>query len=227
VNGLYHPDKRLFASVVAALLLAVFLAVDHYTRVPGGLNFLAPTRAALWLSVGLGASLGLVGLLWERHMLRHRRAFLLEFYRAPLLERAKWKYQRGNLIYTGWLLLLLWALIAWCVYAKVFLLPGAFAVVAVQFAGNRRLAGDFYAALQRMRERPELDPDLEALIRARLRPGELVRSWAQRRPGEITVDLVEKDVQQTCDRARTLQFRRRGVRWASAGGEGAADGEAE
>ncbi len=114
----------------------------------GGQASLAPSAAALGLSVGLGAALGAAAALWERYLLRSWRGFLLAFHRAPLGERLRWRYQKTNLLLSGWLLLAVLALVGWCVLSRTNVLPALFALNAVQFAANRRRAGRFNEELQ-------------------------------------------------------------------------------
>jgi hypothetical protein len=109
---------------------------------------MAPTPVALYQSIGLGAVLGLAGLLWERYMFGRQREFLLAFNRDSLRERLRWKYQRKNLLLSGWVLLALFGLLGWCLYQWVFVLPAVFSADAVLFAGNSRVAGEFQMELR-------------------------------------------------------------------------------
>jgi hypothetical protein len=143
----FNPRWRLAWAAASALVVGLSVGLDGLVRSWGGRGLLAPTAASLWLSVALGAAVGLAGLLWERHLLRHRRAFLLAFHRMPLSGRLEWKHQRTNLQLNGWFFLVLFALIGWCAAAGVFVLPALFAANAAQFAGNRRLAAEFHAEL--------------------------------------------------------------------------------
>jgi len=145
---LYNPRWRLAWSAGTAAAAAALVGIDWLLR-RGGHDGLAPSAAMLWLSLSLGAVLGAAAALWERHQLRNRRDFLLAFHRAPLRERLSWRYQKTNLIAGGWLLLAVLALLGWCAFCRVFVLPALFAMNAVQFAANRRLAGRFDEDLRR------------------------------------------------------------------------------
>lgn len=140
---LYNPRWRLAWCAGSVLAFTAIVGIDWLLRSAGGKTFMAPTTAALWLSVALGAILGALAALWERHLLHARRSHLLAFHRAPLGERLSWRLQKVNLLLSGWLVLALLILIGWCVFAGVFVLPALFAANAVQFAFNRRLAAEF------------------------------------------------------------------------------------
>ena len=91
-------------------------------------------------------ALGLVAMLWDWYKLRTRREFLLAFHHASLRERLRWKYQRPNLLLNGWLVLAILALIAWCYFNQIFVLPALCALNAGQyFMGNRRAIQEFNA----------------------------------------------------------------------------------
>jgi hypothetical protein len=148
MSVLYNPRWRLAWSAGTALAAAALLGADWLLR-RGGHAALAPSAAALWISVSLGAALGAAAALWERYLFGNRRGFLLAFHRAPLSERLRWRYQKTNLLVSGWLLLAVLALIGWCVHSGAFVLPALFALNAVQFAANSRSAGRFNEELQR------------------------------------------------------------------------------
>jgi hypothetical protein len=146
-RALFSPNLRLAWAVGSAALLAAFLIGDWTARGQGWESFLAPTSGDLWLAVGLGALVGVTGCVWERYLLIHRRADQLAFHRAPLAERLGWRHQWPNLQQNGWFLLLMFALIGWCAWSWVFVLPPLLATNAVMFACNRRLVAGFRAEL--------------------------------------------------------------------------------
>jgi hypothetical protein len=131
-----------------AVAAALFVGLDWLLGDRTGRSLLAPRAADLWLSVALGMALGAVSMLWERYQLRSQRGRLLAFHQAPLRDRLGWRFQRTNLLQGGWIVLALIALIGWCFFSGVFVLPALFAMNAVQFAGNRRLAGEFYEGVR-------------------------------------------------------------------------------
>jgi hypothetical protein len=146
MNKCWNPTWRLAWFVASAAGTALFLGIDWVLRAWSGHSALAPTAADLWLSVGWGLALGLVAMIWEWYLLRTRREFLLAFHQAPLRERLQWKYQGPNLLHSGWLVLAILALIAWCYFNKVFVLPALCALNAGQFfMGNRRALQEFNA----------------------------------------------------------------------------------
>jgi hypothetical protein len=131
-----------------AVLTALFLGLDWFLRERLGHGGLAPRASDLWLSVALGTVLGAVALLWDRYQLRNQRGYLLAVHQAPLGERLTWRFQRTNLLPRIGIFLALLALIGWCVHAGVLVLPALFALNAVEFAGNRKLAGQLNEELQ-------------------------------------------------------------------------------
>jgi hypothetical protein len=140
----WNPRWRLTWFVASAVGTVFFVGLDWLLRWSGH-SALAPTVTNLWLSVGWGIALGLASMLWEGYLLRNRAAFLLAFHRAPLTERLKWKYQGPNLLMSGWLVIAIWSLIAWCIYKEVFVGPAICAMNAVLFMGNRRALQEFNA----------------------------------------------------------------------------------
>jgi hypothetical protein len=124
--------QRIWAAVngVATVSLA---GADWLGRAWGGGSFMAPTLGLLWLSIALGGALGAAGLTAAWLMPQAQREFTAEFGRLPLRERLLWRYQRRNLLYHGWFLLLLLGLIGWCWHSAVFVLPAIFAANAVLF----------------------------------------------------------------------------------------------
>lgn len=148
MNVQWNPRWRRAWWVASAVGTALFIGLDWLLRAWTGQSPLAPTATGLWLSVGVGMILGLAGILHERYLLRYKRTFLLAFYRAPLPERLQWKYQGPNLLINGWFTLAILALIAWCYFTHVFVLPALFALNAVFFLGNRHAAQVFNAELE-------------------------------------------------------------------------------
>ena len=147
-RALFSANLRLVLAVGSAALLALFLACDWTPRGQGWGSFLAPTAADLWIAVGLGVLLGVAGGVWERFLLTRRRADQLTFHRAPLAERLRWRHQWPSLQQNGWFLLLMFALIGWCAWSWVFVLPPLLALNAVIFACNRRLVAGFRSELE-------------------------------------------------------------------------------
>jgi hypothetical protein len=148
MSVLYNPRWRLTWSAVMAVATALLVGLDWALRSTAGQNFMAARASDLWLSVALGVVLGAVALLWDRYQLRKRRDHLLAVRQTPLKDRLAWRFQRTNLLYNGWLFLAMVALVVWCYVSGVFVLPAVFAMNAVQFAGNRRLAGEFNEELR-------------------------------------------------------------------------------
>lgn len=142
MSFLYNPRWRLTWSVAMAGATGLLIGIDGFLRYTAGQSFLAARAADLWLSVAVGLALGAVALLWDRYRLRHQRHRLLAIHQTPLNQRLTWRFQRSNLLQNGWLVLALLALVAWCYFSGVFVLPALFAVNAVEFAGNRKLAAE-------------------------------------------------------------------------------------
>ena len=70
------------------------------------------------------------------------------------------------------------------------------------------------------RKARKLSPAIEAQVRDRLQPNECVRSWTELRSGEVTVFLINKDLQRICKKSgrgagmgRLLSFQRRDGEW--------------
>ncbi len=75
----------------------------------------------------------------------------------------------------------------------------------------------------------KMDPTLEALVRERLEPNELVLSYSQMRDGEVSVRLIDKELHRMCasiakkfggkgaGSGRTLQFKRENDSWSFSG----------
>jgi hypothetical protein len=145
-----------------AVATVLFVGLDWLLGDRAGQSFLAPRATDLWLSVALGMALGAATMLWERYQLRSQRGHLLAFHQAPLRDRLSWSFQRTNLLQGGWIVLAQLALLGWCYFSGVFVLPALFAMNAVHFAGNRRLAGEFNEELRRRaryrQSRPEPTP---------------------------------------------------------------------
>src|SRR5688572_11151759 len=104
MTNLYNPRARLMWAVGMAGAVAAFVGLDYFLRAMGWGSQLAPTHAALWLSVAAGAALGLLAMLHERYLMTRRRAALMAFLRAPLRERLTWRMQKTNLWLNGWLI---------------------------------------------------------------------------------------------------------------------------
>jgi len=147
MNLLYNPGWRIAWSVGSAVVLVSFVAADWVWR-SGSQSFLAPSAAALWLSVALGLALGGMTALWERYLFLNQRDYLLAFLRASLWERLSWHHLKSNLLLNGWLILSLLALLGGCFVSGVFVLPPLLAVNAVTYAFNGRLAGQFNEELR-------------------------------------------------------------------------------
>jgi hypothetical protein len=118
VGAMANPRwQRTWAAASGVIALA-FTAADWLARDAGGVSFIAPSHALLWLSLALGGGLGLLGL---------AQAWLIP---RPQRERARWR----NLLYSGWYMLLMYGLFAWCWFSEVLVLPAIFAANAVLFA---------------------------------------------------------------------------------------------
>jgi hypothetical protein len=139
----HTPLTRLRWAAVCAVGAAALVGTDWLLRVAGATTAMAPTPTALGLSLALGAALGAAAAAWDRYALVKHRGHLLAFFRAPLAARLSWRYQKTNLLLYGWQIAALLALIGWCVYSGVFVLPALLAANAVQFAANRKLAAEF------------------------------------------------------------------------------------
>jgi hypothetical protein len=81
------------------------------------------------------------------------------------------------------------------------------------------------------RAKRQLDPAIDALVRERLEPGEVIHGWTETHLGEITVRLISKKLQRVCRPAvkkfgrgagcgRTLSFRFQVGRWEFVGAGG-------
>lgn len=81
------------------------------------------------------------------------------------------------------------------------------------------------------RARRQLDPAIDALIRERLEPGEIVLEWNELRCGEVMVRLIAEELHRMCQPiaqrfgrgagcGRTLSFRLQDGRWEFVGAGG-------
>jgi hypothetical protein len=81
------------------------------------------------------------------------------------------------------------------------------------------------------RAQRQLDPAIDALIRERLEPGEIVQGWTESGSGEIMVRLIDKELHSVCQPiakrfgrgagcGRTLSFRLQNGCWVFAGAGG-------
>jgi hypothetical protein len=117
----------------SGVLAAACVGADAWLRARG-ISVLAPTRGDLLVSVGLGGVVGLIGLAAAWLMPRSQREFTAMFARLPPRERLRWRYLRRNLLYSGWLVVPLGLLLAWCWSRTVFVLPSILAANAVWFS---------------------------------------------------------------------------------------------
>jgi hypothetical protein len=71
------------------------------------------------------------------------------------------------------------------------------------------------------RRRRQLDSAIELLLQERLEPNECVASWHNLRPGQVTVMLIDRDMQRELKehrlgrggRGRALEFRQQEGQW--------------
>ncbi len=143
---LFGRQFRLIWPMAAFAGLIAFCVWDSIARSRGWKNVVSPTAIDLYISVGLGAFIGVLAAAWERFLMTHRRASQLLFHRSTLRERSTWKYQPRNLRQNGWFVLLTFALLVWCGFKSVFALPALLAM-NVPMAMNARLAGEFAAEI--------------------------------------------------------------------------------
>jgi hypothetical protein len=122
-GGLLTPPIRIGWAIGCVILLAIFIWGDWYARSQGLSSFMAPSTHLLWLSVGLGALVGVFTLLVQHIELRLAlQDGLKQGVNPPQRQCARYQ----NLIVgMSWAIAILWiGITIWCLASKiVFLLP--------------------------------------------------------------------------------------------------------
>lgn len=136
MNAYRYPRWPHVWAACSGTLALLFVAIDWMARTWGGASYLAPSHGMLWLSVAFGAAIGAIALAQMWLGPRSMREFYTEFLRLPVRERLRWRHQRWNLLYSGWIVLSIWGLLGWCWYNGVFALSAIFAMNAVMFTAT-------------------------------------------------------------------------------------------
>lgn len=140
VHTFYNPWSRLAWVLAAATGVAAYLVADRSARSAGLPSPYAPEAGDLLLGVGLGLAVGLAGVARERSFLASLRARLREFFPAPPPRRPGWRILAVRLV-------VIYALLGWCVWAGVDFVPVLLAT-AVPFLLNVRLTARFLSDLE-------------------------------------------------------------------------------
>ncbi len=117
-----------------AIPVVVLVGLDWIAREESGSSFMAPSTNLLWVSIGLGALLGVATAAATRYATTSQRNFAAKFARLPYRERLRWTHQRLFLLYYGWWFAAFCLLAAWCLFWWVFILPAVFAMNGVVLA---------------------------------------------------------------------------------------------